>query len=172
MAALVFIALIPMIIGHFWLIALAFRESVLWGILCLFVPLATVAFAATNWQVAKKACLVYLSGVGLVVVAGIVAGIVVPLGKKPAAQVAQTESVAPAPAPVTYDALPAYTPPPPPKPAPVTATEPEVRMIEQVYVVNATNLYYSAKCRKLPENAYRVAKSVAVRQGFTAAACP
>jgi hypothetical protein len=77
--------------------------------------------------------------------------------------------------PATY--TPAYNPPPAPAPA-VTDTQPAEDewtrgkpTLEQVYVDRATNQFYAEKCRKRPENAYRLPKSVALMQGMTEAAC-
>ena len=74
---------------------------------------------------------------------------------------------------------PTYNPPPAPAPAPaVTDTQPAddewtrgKPTLEQVYVDRATNQFYGEKCRKRPENAYRLPKSVALMQGMTEAAC-
>jgi hypothetical protein len=51
-------------------------------------------------------------------------------------------------------------PPPPP------VAEPEHPVIEKVYADNKSKLYYPKDCANPPANAYLVAKSVAVRQGF------
>ena len=74
----------------------------------------------------------------------------------------------------------AYTPSyaPPPAPAPVVTDTQAVEdewtrkpKLEQVYVDRDTNLFYGEKCKKRPENVYRLPKSVALMQGMTEAAC-
>ena len=80
------------------------------------------------------------------------------------------------------DYTPSYTPPPAPATTPVAvvtetqAPEPEDEWqrkpkYEQVYVDRDTNLFYGEKCKKRPENVYRVPKTIAVAQGLTAAKC-
>lgn len=62
------------------------------------------------------------------------------------------------------------------KNAAVTATAPGeneafLRMrVEQVYAHNATRLYYPEGCKHRPEKAYKIARSLAIKQGFTLAA--
>lgn len=42
---------------------------------------------------------------------------------------------------------------------------------EQVYVDRATMLFYAEKCRRKPENTYRIPRTVALKQGLTEAKC-
>lgn len=62
-----------------------------------------------------------------------------------------------------------------PIPQAATATvepEPEPMIkIERVWADNASQLYYSAKCKERGEKAYPIAKSLAIRQGFKPAPC-
>jgi hypothetical protein len=46
------------IIAHFWLIVIAFGESLTWGLLCIFIPLVYLLFVATHWDKAKKPFLI------------------------------------------------------------------------------------------------------------------
>jgi hypothetical protein len=50
--------------GGIWLIVVAFKESILWGILC-FIPCVNIIFALTHWEKAKKPFLVLLVGAAL-----------------------------------------------------------------------------------------------------------
>ena len=58
-----------LLVGGIWLLVLAFKESVLWGLGSLFIPFVAIIFAATHWEVAKNPFLLYLLGVVLVIVA-------------------------------------------------------------------------------------------------------
>jgi hypothetical protein len=86
--------------------------------------------------------------------------------------------------PLPAPAAPASTPPSRPasfvsiqetQPVTTTAAQPAPDAppprFEQVYIDRATNQYYSEKCAHRPDGAYRTAKSAAVRQGYTEAAC-
>ena len=70
----------------------------------------------------------------------------------------------------------AYNPPPPIEP-PTTDTQAvedewaRKPIYEQVHVDRATNVFYADKCRKRPENTYRIPKSVALMQGMTEGKC-
>lgn len=72
----------------------------------------------------------------------------------------------PAPAPVTKAAV------VPPPPAADTSGRPAVQMakVRFVYADNATSTYYPEDCAGRPKNAFRIARSLAVSQGFTLAA--
>ena len=58
------LALIANLVGGVWLIVLAFQESVVWGLLSLFVPCAQLVFVAQHWQKAKRPALLSLGGYG------------------------------------------------------------------------------------------------------------
>ena len=172
MSAFLGLCVLILLAGHFMLVAQGFREHILWGLICLFVPFGSVIFGALHWAESKKALAVYGSGIALTILAGVAVGFKgSPKATNVATTTAKTESAAMIPASASPPSQITYTPPPPPPPVRV---EPErsVPMIEQVYVDNATNLYYSEKCKRRPESTYRVAKSMAIQQGFTAAACP
>jgi hypothetical protein len=59
--------------------------------------------------------------------------------------------------------------------APVTSTVPReneeflTMRVEQVYAHNASRLYYPEDCHGRPEKAYKVARTLAIKQGFTLA---
>jgi hypothetical protein len=58
------VALIANLVGAVWLLVLAFQESVLWGLLSLFVPCAQLVFVVQHWQKAKRPALLSLGGSG------------------------------------------------------------------------------------------------------------
>ena len=63
---LVILGGIVAVVGGLWLIIEIFKESVGWGLACLLIPIATLAFVAMHWEVAKRPFLVYASGWGLI----------------------------------------------------------------------------------------------------------
>jgi len=60
--------------------------------------------------------------------------------------------------------------------APVTSTAPGENdaflsmRVKQVYAHNASRLYYPEDCPGRPEKAYKIARTLAIKQGFTLAA--
>lgn len=69
MTALYFAGLLVLVVSGIWLLVVAFQTSVLWGLLSLLVPFASLVFVIIHWQVAKKPFLWQLLGVAMVVVA-------------------------------------------------------------------------------------------------------
>jgi hypothetical protein len=57
------------IVGGIWLLVKAFTESIVWGLLCLFIPIAGLIFVITHWEDAKSPFLLQVAGIVLVVVA-------------------------------------------------------------------------------------------------------
>ena len=51
------------VVGGIWLIVLAFRKSVLWGLLCLFISPASIVFAIQNWAISQRPFLIEIAGV-------------------------------------------------------------------------------------------------------------
>ncbi len=50
------------VIGGLWFLLVAFQESVLWGVGCLFVPFVSLIFLIMYWDNAGKPFLVQLAG--------------------------------------------------------------------------------------------------------------
>lgn len=48
------------LVSFIWVVVLAFKENVLWGLGCLFVPLIIIVFGIVYWQKAKKPFMVYV----------------------------------------------------------------------------------------------------------------
>lgn len=61
------------LVGGIWILVLAFKQSVLWGLGSLFVPFVALVFVIKYWAVAKKPFLINLAGVVLIVI-GVVLG--------------------------------------------------------------------------------------------------
>lgn len=179
MTVLFVIGVIVSLIGGLLILVEAFRKSILWGLAVMLIPFVGLIFVFMNWSEAKRGFKVWLVGIGIVVLTGVIAGVT---GQKPAfmddKKPVETTSVETRP----------YTPStvietPPPStavttPAPTTTTTaeaeapPKRRMIAQVYADNETMTYYAEDCARRPPKSYRVAKTVAVAQGFKEAACP
>ena len=56
------------IVGGIWLLVVAFRESLGWGLCSLLLPIVSLVFAITHWDDAKKPFLTNLVGVAVVIV--------------------------------------------------------------------------------------------------------
>lgn len=56
------------LVGGIWIVVLAFKKSVLWGIGSLIVPFVSLIFVIMNWQETKKPFLIQIAGVVLLVV--------------------------------------------------------------------------------------------------------
>ena len=50
-----------------WFLIQAFKQNILWGLGCLFLPLVGFIFLFVHWQEAKKPFLLYLFGFGLLI---------------------------------------------------------------------------------------------------------
>lgn len=156
--------------------------------------LAVLAFAASHWKEAKVGFMFYVIGT-IMVLPGLPAALHRLERWKPgtvdvtrhhvqpssgsladrhrAAQPARQPArpYVPAPQPAAVHA--ATTPMTDQKPKAAAVEKPlfETPAIAQVYVVNATKKYYPLDCKAArPETGYRMAKSQAVRQGYTLAA--
>ena len=68
--ALVIVGVVLMIVGGIMLLWAAFKESLLWGIGSIVVPLVALIFVATHWSEAKMGFLIQLLGVILFVAGG------------------------------------------------------------------------------------------------------
>jgi hypothetical protein len=52
--SLISLGFVIFIIGGFWFLIAAFRESVLWGLACLFIPIVPLFFLIVHWPEAKR----------------------------------------------------------------------------------------------------------------------
>jgi len=51
------------LVGGIWLLVLAFKESLVWGLVCFFCPIVSLYFAITRWEKAKKPFLIEVGGI-------------------------------------------------------------------------------------------------------------
>ncbi|HEV3235908.1 MAG TPA: hypothetical protein VGZ25_02900, partial [Gemmataceae bacterium] len=62
------------IVGGLMLLVLAFQESALWGLGCLFVPFVSIIFIIMYWDDAKNAFFISLGGSALIVLGTLLHG--------------------------------------------------------------------------------------------------
>lgn len=65
-AALTVIGYLVALVGGIWILVLAFRKSVWWGLGSLFIPFVGIVFAIMNWTEAKVPFLIEVGGVVLI----------------------------------------------------------------------------------------------------------
>ena len=70
--ALIVVGLLMLIVGGFWFLIAAFRESVLWGLACLFVPIVQLFFLIVHWPEAKRPFFFQLLALVLIIVGFII----------------------------------------------------------------------------------------------------
>ena len=56
------IGFIIMFVGAIWILIIAFKKSVLWGLGSLFIPFVIFVFTFMNWKDTKKPFLIWLLG--------------------------------------------------------------------------------------------------------------
>lgn len=71
MNALLIVGLILAFVGGIWLLVVAFKTSIWWGLGSLFIPLVNLIFVILHWQPSKKPFFIYLAGVVLLVIAAL-----------------------------------------------------------------------------------------------------
>lgn len=52
--ALLFLGLAISVVAGIWFLVVAFRQSILWGLGCLFVPFVSLIFLIVHWSEAKR----------------------------------------------------------------------------------------------------------------------
>ena len=91
-----------------WLIVLAFRESVGWGVACLLIPFAGLVFAVKYWEDAKVPFVISLASIGLFMVGTLGYSVSeVNAGLNDFSQFEDSSAWDPVPEPSPYDAYPA-----------------------------------------------------------------
>jgi hypothetical protein len=69
MSPLLFLGSALSLIGGIWFMVAAFQESIVWGLACLFLPVAWLFFLFLHWGEAKQPFLLSLAGAVCVVIA-------------------------------------------------------------------------------------------------------
>ena len=198
---LVFAGLAVNTIAGIVILVRAFKVSVGWGLAVMFLPFAGLFFVIKNWEDTKTPFLAGIGGGVLMVLGVFATASSAPDETPTVAAQSESEEprasyASAATSPTAYEPprtayetprstpTTTYTPSyaPPPAPAPVATLTPTQQQepvdewqrtpkYEQVYVDRDTNLFYGEKCKKRPENVYRIPKTIAVAQGLTAAKC-
>ena len=70
--SLILLGLVIFIVGGFLFLVAAFRESVLWGLACLFIPIVQLFFLIVHWPEARKPFFVQLLAFVLIIVGFII----------------------------------------------------------------------------------------------------
>jgi len=52
------------LVGFIWVVILAFKQSILWGLACI-IPCVQIIFAIMHWEKARKPFLIALGGTAL-----------------------------------------------------------------------------------------------------------
>jgi hypothetical protein len=71
--------MVLMLWGWIKILIEAFREGVLWGLACIFVPFAILVFAILNWSEVKQDFFKYVGGFAMIMFTGVAAAIVIPM---------------------------------------------------------------------------------------------
>lgn len=66
MQILIIVAGVAALVSFLWLLVVAFKTHILWGLACLFLPFATLVFAILNWDRSAKPFLTHLASSALV----------------------------------------------------------------------------------------------------------
>lgn len=70
--SLILVGIAIFIIGGFWFLVAAFRESIFWGLACLFIPIVQIFFLIVHWQQARRPFFLQLLGFGMIIAGFIV----------------------------------------------------------------------------------------------------
>jgi len=70
MVALFYLGGLITLIGAIWLLVVAFKKSIWWGLGSLLIPFVSLIFVILNWQDSKKPFLIQVAGVVLCLVGG------------------------------------------------------------------------------------------------------
>lgn len=166
------------LVGAIMVLIEAFSEGIWWGIGSLLLWPVQLIFIVTHWAQAKKGFLTSIAG-GVIVVLGVVS-----MPTKSVRSAHDEASAMATPKTTTHATFEQLTaqisdreevkPQPRPAPQPVAAApaaEAPQPVVAKVYVDNTTKLYYPSDCATHPDNAFLLAKSLAISQGYKPAAC-
>lgn len=64
------------LLGGIWLLIVAFKESIWWGLGSLFIPLVSLIFVVLHWSVAKTPFLISLVSVAMIIAGAFMTGMV------------------------------------------------------------------------------------------------
>jgi len=67
--AMIVLGMLLLVFGGLWFLVAAFRESIWWGLACLFLPIVQLFFLIVHWPEAKKPFFFQLLALVLIVLA-------------------------------------------------------------------------------------------------------
>lgn len=158
-------------VGGIMITVAAFRVSTKWGLIYLFVPFAAVYFWFHYWEETKPGMKVAACGWAVMLL--VLALAFATAEKKPPQAMAEAKLPAPVKreakllSSITFDEGTSYAAP---VPEPLEE-EKAAPIIEQVYADNGSRMYWTSDCQSRPENAFRISKTLALTQRYTAATC-
>jgi hypothetical protein len=62
------------LVGTIWIVVIAFKESIAWGIGSFLCFIVLLIYVAQHWEATKKPFLIWVGGVALTVVARVIGG--------------------------------------------------------------------------------------------------
>jgi hypothetical protein len=71
-ALILILGAIIFVIGGFLFLVAAFRESIWWGLACLFLPIVPLFFLIVHWRDAKKSFFIQLAGFAVMLIGAII----------------------------------------------------------------------------------------------------
>jgi len=71
-AAIAILGIAIFVIGGIWFLVAAFRESIWWGLACLFIPIVQLFFLIVHWPEARKPFALQLLGIAVLITAIII----------------------------------------------------------------------------------------------------
>jgi len=70
-ALIILLGIVIIVIGGLGFLIAAFRESILWGLACLFIPIVQLFFLIVHWPEAKRPFFLQLLGLAVLIVGAI-----------------------------------------------------------------------------------------------------
>jgi len=68
------LGLLLAVVGGIWLLVLAFKKSLVWGLASFFIGPVLLVFAIMHWEVSKKPFLIWLAGFVLIIIGTVIGG--------------------------------------------------------------------------------------------------
>jgi hypothetical protein len=59
-------------LGGIWIIVLAWQDSIIWGLGCLFLPVLQLFYIGLNWKKSKNAFFLLLAGFGAIFISSLI----------------------------------------------------------------------------------------------------
>ncbi|HEX7705324.1 MAG TPA: hypothetical protein VF701_02600 [Thermoanaerobaculia bacterium] len=164
------------LVGGILVLNAAFKTSLLWGLASLFIPFGAFVYVAKHWDQTRRGFTCWIAGFALVVLALIIAPAAAvtdqSIGEEP--RPALVEDFAPVASMDVEFAERAQARPAAPRreePVAMSVIPEAAKKVQQVYVEQSSGRYWTESCKSRPASAGRVAKSVAIMQGYTEAPC-